>query len=135
VRGFQDQLGDRELLTVEIERFSEDVTVVAVAGELDLSTMPRLESQLLSEVDGRGRVVVDLTRLRFIDSSGIGLLIKAHRARENGALLHTVVAPGSQVDRVLALAGIDKTLPLFGNLGEAMAALGAPAAPTQDRSG
>jgi anti-anti-sigma factor len=134
VRGSQEQGGDAELLTVEIERPSEGVTVVAVAGELDLSTVPGLEGQLLREVNGRGRVLVDLTRLSFVDSSGIGLLIKAHRARKNGAVLHTVVAPGSQVERVFALAGIDKALPLFGDPGEAMAALGASAAPTQDRS-
>jgi anti-anti-sigma factor len=133
VRGSQEQ-GGAELLTVEIERPSEGVTVVAAAGELDLSTIPGLEGQLLREVNGRRSVVVDLTRLSFVDSSGIGLLIKAHRARENGAFLHTVVAPGSQVERVFALAGIDKALPLFRDLGEAIAALGAPAPPTQDRS-
>jgi anti-anti-sigma factor len=119
-------LGERiqsDLLTVEIERPGDGLTVVALAGELDLSTSPHLEGQLLSEAKGQGNVVVDLTRLAFIDSSGIGLLIKAHRARENGAVLHTVVAPGSQVERVFAIAGIESALPLFLERAAAIAAL------------
>jgi hypothetical protein len=88
--------------------------------------------------------VVDLTRLSFIDSSGIGLLIKAHRDAEavgeqaadgNGrAALHTVVAEGSQVERVFGLAGIGLALPLFLNRDEAVAALG-PGASDGERPG
>jgi anti-anti-sigma factor len=111
-----------ELLAIEIERPGNGVTVVALAGELEMSTVPRLEGRLLSEANGRGNVVIDLTRLTFIDSSGIGLLIKAHLARENGAVLHTVVAPGSQVDRVFALAGIERALPVFLGQAEAIGA-------------
>jgi anti-anti-sigma factor len=121
--GPRDKGADRELLAIEIERPGDGLTVVALAGELDLSTIPRLEGQLLSEAKGQGNVVVDLTRLAFIDSSGIGLLIKAHRARENGAVLHTVVAPGSQVERVFAIAGIESALPLFLERAAAIAAL------------
>jgi anti-anti-sigma factor len=69
-------------------------------------------------------VVLDLRRLAFIDSSGIGLLIKAHQAET--ATVHTVVAPGSQVDRVFVIAGIDRVLPIFSDLDEALAALAPP---------
>ena len=126
---------DRELLAIEIERPGTGLTVLALAGELDLSTVPRLEGRLLGEAEEQGNVVVDLTLLTFIDSSGIGLLIKAHRARENGAVLHTVVAPGSQVERVFAIAGIDSALPLFPERVAAIAALSTAAAPKADRNG
>jgi anti-anti-sigma factor len=87
--------------------------VVSLAGELDLSTVPRVEGQLFEQLRSHSGVVVDLTRLSFIDSSGIGLLIKAFRAIDEGGRLHTVIAPGSQVERVFRLAGIDRALPLF----------------------
>jgi anti-sigma B factor antagonist len=118
----RDKGADPELLAIEIERPGNGLTVVALAGELDLSTVPRLEGALLSEAQGQGSVVVDLTRLTFIDSSGIRLLIQAHQAADGRAPLRTVVADGSQVERVLALARIEKVLPVFLDREEAIGA-------------
>jgi anti-sigma B factor antagonist len=98
-------------------------SVVSLAGELDLSTIPKLEGRLFRELDSNVAVVIDLSRLSFIDSSGIGLLIRAFRANEEKPHLHTVIAQGSQVDRVFRLAGIDRALPLYLNRDEAVAAL------------
>jgi anti-sigma B factor antagonist len=120
--GPRDKGADPELLAIEIERPGNGLTVVALAGELDLSTVPRLEGALLSEAQGQGSVVVDLTRLTFIDSSGIRLLIQAHQAADGRAPLRTVVADGSQVERVLALARIEKVLPVFLDREEAIGA-------------
>jgi anti-anti-sigma factor len=118
----RDKGADRELLAIEIERPGNGLTVVALAGELDLSTTPRLEGRLLSEAKGQGSVVVDLTRLTFIDSSGIRLLIQAHLAADGRAALRTVVADGSQVERVFAVAGIEEVLPVFLDREEAIGA-------------
>ena len=125
--GTSDNSSKGELLEVRVETTDGRASVVSLAGELDLSTIPTLEARLLEKVRNPTGVVVDLTRLSFIDSSGIGLLIKAHRAAEGGRL-HTVVAPGSQVERVFELAGIDRVLPVFALRDEAVRALGGPAA-------
>jgi anti-sigma B factor antagonist len=58
-------------------------------------------------------VIVDLSWVSFIDSSGIALLIQAFRATDQAGVLTTVIAEGSQVERVFRLAGIDRALPLF----------------------
>jgi anti-sigma B factor antagonist len=107
--------GNRQLLTFRVERLSTDVSVVSLSGELDLSTIPRLEGRLFDELRARLAVVMDLSRLSFIDSSGISLLIRAFRAREHAASaeLRTVIKPRSQVERVCRLAGIDRALPLY----------------------
>ena len=102
-----------QLLAVRVESAGPDASIVSLAGELDLSTIPRMESQLFEQLRSHPGVVLDLSRLSFIDSSGIGLLIKAFRAVDGGGKLHTVIAPGSQVDRVFRLTGIDRALPLF----------------------
>jgi anti-sigma B factor antagonist len=102
-----------QLLSVRVESAGPNASVVSLAGELDLSTIPRIEGQLFEQLRSHPGVVIDLTRLSFIDSSGIGLLIKAFRAVDDGGRLHTVIAPGSQVERVFRLAGIDRALPLF----------------------
>ncbi|MFL5907343.1 MAG: STAS domain-containing protein [Solirubrobacterales bacterium] len=98
-------------------------SVVSLAGELDLSTIPRLEGRLFEELRTRPGVVVDLTRLSFIDSSGIGLLIQAFRADGDRGGMCTVISPRSQVERVFALAGIDRALPVFQSREAALTAL------------
>lgn len=100
-----------------------NASVVVLAGELDLSSIHHVEKRLLAQVRTKTGVVVDLTRVTFIDSSGIGLLIQAFRTASDGRMLNTVVAGGSQVDRVLRLAGIDRALPLFTDRAEALTAL------------
>lgn len=99
-------------LTVRIEPAADGAAVIALVGELDLSTIPRVESRLFRMVS-RGPVVLDLSRLSFIDSSGIGVLIQAFRSTDGSGRMHTVIATGTQVERVLRLAGIDRALPIF----------------------
>ncbi len=111
-----------QLLAVRVEDADEGPSVVSLTGELDLSTIPLLEGKLFEQLRSHSGVVVDLTDLRFIDSSGISLLIRAHRDGD-GAGLHTVIAPGSQVERVFRITGIDRALPLFFDRTEARAAL------------
>ena len=111
-----------QLLTVRIEPVGADVSVVALSGELDLSTIPRIQGRLFEQLRSHSGVVVDLTGLSFIDSSGIGLLIQAFRADDAGRM-HTVVASGSQVERVFRLVGIDRALPLFAERAPALEAL------------
>jgi anti-anti-sigma factor len=107
----------------------EDAHVIELIGELDLSMIPKLETPLLRALRASDAVILDLSRVCFIDSSGIGLLIKAHRATDEGGKLHTVIRRGSQVQRVLNLAGIDRALPIFLDRDQAIAAL-APQAPS-----
>ena len=113
---------DGEILSVRVDAEDAGAAVISLAGELDLSTIPKLEPWLLEELRNPIGVVVDLTRLSFIDSSGIGLLIKASQSAEGGRM-HTVVAPGSQVERVFQLAGIDRALLVFSGRDQAVARL------------
>jgi anti-sigma B factor antagonist len=97
------------------------VHVVAVEGELDMATRAALQRELDALVDGTGRrLLVDLSRLEFIDSAGITTL---YQAGASFAHLAVVVAAGSQVARILELCGMDELLPLFDRRDEAVRAL------------
>ena len=93
--------------TLAISSAVEDGTVsIALAGELDLAGASRLEARLEEiERDGPARLVVDLRRLVFIDSTGLRLLLQAAaRARERGCEL--VLRPGEpSVQRVFEVTG------------------------------
>ncbi len=94
------------------------VGVLAVGGEIDLATAPRLREhvvRLVTEHAGRP-VVVDLTGVTFCDSLGLGVLVGAQRrARSLGGELRLVV-PGGRLADGFALAGLDAVLPTFADV-------------------
>jgi anti-sigma B factor antagonist len=81
--------------------------VLTLAGELDLATAPVLRERLDAALHGGAVVVIDLSRLRFIDSSGLGMLVGAERQlRESGGQLVLVRGPRA-AHRPFELTGLD----------------------------
>jgi anti-sigma B factor antagonist len=110
------------LLTVRIQDDGADLSIVTLAGELDLSTIPRMEGPLLEQIRQRPAVLVDLSELEFIDSSGIGVLIQAFRLA-NGTPVKVLIGAGSQIERVFGIAGVTEALPVYSDREQALAAL------------
>jgi anti-anti-sigma factor len=97
---------------------------LALHGELDLTATPRIEEQIQSALlDGAGAFVLDLSGLRFMDSSGVNALLRARSllGREDRPLV--VVCPPGPVRRVLDLIGVVDVLAPFASRAEASAAL------------
>ena len=98
------------------------VPVVTAPEEIDITTAPELRTALLeAAAHGHGTLVVDMTRTRFCDSSGLHTLLAAHKRAqaEDGELRLAITA--APVLRVLALTGIDRMIPNFTTLDEALA--------------
>ncbi|MFC0004860.1 STAS domain-containing protein [Micromonospora siamensis] len=95
-------------------------TVVEVAGDLDMSTTPQLRDRLEAVVEAGARtVVVDLTGVGFLDSSGLGALVVAHkdlRARDGWLRLAGVRRP---VRTVLSITSVDRVIGIFDTVREA----------------
>ena len=83
-------------------------TVVEVAGELDLHTSPPLREHVLQLIDGgTDRLALDMTKVDFMDSSSLGVLVATlERARERDGELRLVGVQGSPA-KVIALTGLD----------------------------
>ena len=82
---------------------------------------PELRSALLeAAAHGHGTLVVDMTRTRFCDSSGLNTLLAAHKRAEGegGELL--LVIPGAPVLRVFAITSVDRIIPSFPSLDQAL---------------
>jgi anti-sigma B factor antagonist len=84
-----------------------------VSGELDLAAASSLEEELGQALESGSKVIViDVTDLDFIDSTGLSVLVRAHqRAQETGLQLG-LVNPGAQVERLLSLTGLAQRLTL-----------------------
>ena len=97
-----------EPFAIEIDE-REDRVVVLPRGELDMASAPELEQTLMPRLESGSWVVLDLRSLEFIDSSGLRVVVGAHRAAEDGGGRFTCVrgATGSTVHRIVEIAGID----------------------------
>jgi anti-sigma B factor antagonist len=95
-----------------VERRSEDgVELVLVEGELDIATAARLISVLNSSVaEAIKSVIVDLSRVGFMDSTGLALLINAHRRLSLRRKGFAVVCPPGQLRRVFEITDMVDTL-------------------------
>ncbi|GAA2343106.1 STAS domain-containing protein [Dactylosporangium salmoneum] len=83
---------------------------VAMSGECDLSSREECTATLMAAVGAAPAVVVDLSALTFLDSSGVHALVTAHRAAlaKGGRL--SVVNPSGMVAHVLDLTGVGELL-------------------------
>src|SRR5947208_437527 len=100
------------------------VTVIRLSGPIDVSQAIELRDLLGERISGAGaKVLVDLSGVPLIDSSGIGILVTAHRrAAESGAGF-AVAGASSSVARVFELTRANKLLRILPTVEEGVAAL------------
>ena len=97
---------------------------VALAGELDIAEVPRLEQALDGAIaDSAGAFAVDLSELEFLDSSGIRLLLRARAllGREDRTLL--LICPHGPVRKAIELTGVSDLFAIYPSRDAAAAAL------------
>jgi anti-sigma B factor antagonist len=89
-------------------RAQGDHIIVALAGEIDLYTAPRLQAELSSVLTATGpaMIVVDMSAVDFCDSTGMNVLLAAHRlAAERGGEL-VLAAPRPALRKILEVTGL-----------------------------
>jgi anti-sigma B factor antagonist len=111
--------------TFRVERSVADqsagrVEVIELAGDLDMATIEAFEEALAEEPGEAGPLLLDLTRLEFMDSTGLRGMLQAREGRDRIAVL---ISPESQVGRILEIAGVDEVLEIFGEREPAIAKL------------
>jgi anti-sigma B factor antagonist len=98
----------QETLTIDVTTVADDqIQLFGLGGTLDIATSPTLRAALLEAADrANHEIVVDLTQLEFLDSTGLGALIGAHkRAAEHGGSVRLVAHEG-QILRLLRITGL-----------------------------
>ena len=104
---------EQGLLTIRSEQ--QDAHFVSLHGELDLANAKALEDELIRiEATGVSRIVLDLSELKFIDSTGLAVIVKAHRRAMNGDHVLRLLRPHGEVARAFEVSGLDQVL-AFGN--------------------
>lgn len=103
-----------------IER--DSASVLAVTGEVDLQSAPHLANALeQARVAGASIIVVDLSRVDFLDSSGLGVLVTANRDIQAGGASLRIVRPRPAINKVLTLTRLTDVIDTFDSVDEALA--------------
>ncbi len=99
-------------------------SVVHLQGEIDLSCSPRARETILSSLKNGGDVLVDLSAVTYIDSSGVASLVEAYQAAKKGKQRFGLVGVSDAAMSVLQLARLDKVFPIHDNIEQCAANLG-----------
>lgn len=89
-------------------------TVLEVGGEVDVYTAPRLRERLIEIVEGGSRrVVVDLGRVDFLDSTGLGVLVGALKRLRAASGSFGLVCDREPLLKIFRITALDQVFPLF----------------------
>jgi anti-sigma B factor antagonist len=110
-----------EALSIEVTRPADGVVLVALGGEVDILSVTELRRRT-GELDVLmpAHVVFDLSKLEFIDSSGINALVQAVRSIEEQRGTGVIAAPSPEARRVFEIIGLSQVVSVVHDLAAAL---------------
>jgi anti-sigma B factor antagonist len=100
----------------------QGASIVVLKGDVDLESSPAAREVLLKSVEGAGTVLVDLSSVTYIDSSGVASLVEALQAAKRNGGKFALVAASEPTRRVLELARLDKVFTMYTTVDEGLKA-------------
>lgn len=91
-------------------------TIVYLTGEVDLSRSPQARKTILDCLQERHNLMVDLSEVSYIDSSGVASLVEGFQISRQKALEFALIGVSDAAMSVLRLARLDRVFPIFDSL-------------------
>ncbi len=95
-------------------------TVIELNGEVDLYFSPRAREQILGCLNDGLNVLVDLSKVEYIDSSGVASLVEGYQMAKDAHLEFGLVGASPAAMQVLQLAKLDQVFPIYDSVSEAL---------------
>ena len=94
-----------------------DRYAITVSGEVDLASSPELDTAIIAAIEsGSSSLVIDLTDVSFMDSSGLGVIVRGlKRCREADKDLDLVIT-NERVLKVFGITGLDQVIPIHDSI-------------------
>ena len=105
-------------------REEASAVVVAFEGDVDLESSRRARKVLLECVGRKRAVLVDLSQVTYIDSSGVAALVESFQSARKGGTTFALVAISDATLKVLQLARLDKVFTIFASVDDGLAEAG-----------
>ena len=104
-------MNDEDLLVIQLTHL-DGAAVLELRGEIDLATAPRLRESVLQARELGVPVVLDMSLVTFMDSSGINALVRASGVDCGAPSPIQIQRPSDRVRHVLSMTGLDKVFPI-----------------------
>ncbi len=101
-------------------REEQGVTVVALSGDVDMESSPKIRGTLLDSVGMKKAVLVDMSDVSYIDSSGVASLVEAYQIARSNKTSFALANVSSSALRVLELARLDKVFTIHPSLADGL---------------
>ncbi len=111
-------------ITINVREERKGLSVVELAGEIDVYTSPKVKDAVGALIDkGVYNLVIDLERVKYIDSTGLGVLIGGlKRVREHGGAV-SLVCTNPQIKKIFDITGLVKIFGMYDSIPAAVKAL------------
>ena len=98
---------------------AENRTVIAVSGEVDIASSPVLDAAVITAIgEGAKHITIDLTDVSFMDSSGLGVIVRGLKRSREADLDLDLVISNDRVLKVFAITGLDQVIKIHSTLAD-----------------
>src|SRR5919108_1118881 len=98
-----------------------EASILTLRGEIDVYTAPRLRQSIVDLVDGGTRqIVVDMEKVDFLDSTGLGVLVGGLKRVKDRDGSMKLIATQDRILKIFDITGLSKVFPIFGSLDKAL---------------
>lgn len=94
------------LIDVGVQQLEDGVTVLTVGGEVDMTSAPDLRAVVSEHTTGGSKLVLDLSRVTFLGSAGLAVLVEASQQTKSRGMALRIVAVERAVTRPLEATGL-----------------------------
>ena len=96
----------------------EGYTVIGLEGDIDLSCSPDARKSILEVLQSNANLLVDLSKVSYIDSSGVASLVEGYQTAKKQTLKFGLIGVSEAAMSVLKLARLDKVFPIYASAEE-----------------
>jgi len=98
----------------------ENYVIINIEGEVDTYTSPKVKSDILKEIEDYKNVIISMEKVKFIDSTGLGVLIGVLKKvkEKEGKLI--IISPNSYINQIFEITGLFKVFKIVNSINEAI---------------
>lgn len=102
---------------MEIKKRNEaGYSIVSLVGEVDLHFSPKAREEILKTLKNKENILVDLSEVTYIDSSGIASLVEGYQLSKKAGLSFALLSVSNAAMQVLKLARLDSVFPIYNSV-------------------
>lgn len=98
----------------------EDMSLVEIEGEVDTYTSSKIKQDILKIVENNSKLIISLEKVKFIDSTGLGILIGILKKVKEKEGEMVIVSPNSYINQIFEITGLFKVFKIVENVQQAI---------------